>query len=288
MLSSLESIVTNMFNALKAFGYMNGVQVLKTIMILTGLFFIINKFQLPGAIAVFNFSILLMLLLSFIVLKKKFSYKLSHKIDLSTAKTILKPCSWLFLLSLGGMALNEFGTIFLVIFNSATEVALFNIAVPIAIIIKSLYCIPMVFIPFVSDMHNNGAGENIKKYINTITFWVLAIGLLMIPIFLIWGEFLVILLFGEKFVAAQWSVFFLSEAMIVSIIAQFNINTLNSIRCEHISAIITSAVTIIAILLYATLSGVYGATGTAIGALIAGIIWSITSYIALQRRLQLS
>ena len=288
MLSSLESIVTNMFNALKAFGYMNGVQVFKTIMILTGLFLILNKFQLLGAIAVFNISIFLMLLISFVILKEKFSYGLSRKMDFSTARLIFKPCSWLFLLSLGGMALNELGTIFLVIFNSTTEVALFNIAVPIAMIIKSLYCIPLVFIPFVADMQSKGEGKKIKKYINTIAFFVLAIGILMIPFFLLWGEVTVSLLFGEKFVSAKWSVFFLSEAMIVSIIAQFNINTLNSIRCEHVSAIITSAVTVVAILLYLTLSGPYGAAGTAVGALIAGTIWSFASYIALRCRLQSS
>ncbi len=239
-----------------------------------------------GAILAFNIPLVIIIILAFLLLRKKISFSLRGKCNLSLLGRYKHRCLWLFFLSFGGMLFNELGTVVLTLTNSAAEVAYFNIAIPIAMLFRSLYCVALVFIPFIEDLQHSGDFRQLNRYIHFFLLCITIVAVAMVPIYGVFGEKIVIFFFDEKYVPAVSSSFILSEAMLIALFAQFNINTLNAMNQEKTAAVITFIVAVIAVIFYIPLSYYGGATGTAYGSMFAALLWSIVSYLYLKKSLR--
>ena len=184
------------------------------------------------------------------------------------------------------MIFNELATTILAGASSLREVAFFNIAVPVAMIIRSFYCVTMVFVPFAGAMKNSGDYRKLALCIRVSAGCSILAGILLIPVFVFFGRGAIRLLFGAAYADAAWASFLLSEAMMIAFSGQMNINTLNTLGLEKLSARISLLTAAFAVVAYIPLARFRGAEGIAAGCLAAAILWSVLSYAALMRRIR--
>ena len=97
--------------------------------------------------------------------------------------------------------------------------------------------------------------------------------ILTVPVFYFGGEFIIKIMFSDKFAAAKWSAFFMVEAALLAIPVRLLMALFNAAGNKRTSlkAIIPQAIA--AIVLFPLLSRLYGATGTGIAALLTTGIW---------------
>jgi O-antigen/teichoic acid export membrane protein len=194
-------------------------------------------------------------------------------------------CLMLMSLSFSPLIFNEVATVVLAIFSSADEVADFNIAVPISMAFRTIHCIPLVFVPFAGDMIVSGNYAGVKKSLILSLAATIGTCVLMIPFFIFFGDLCITLLFGRQFISALMPTAILSIAVMAAFAGQMNINTLNTLKKEKYSAILTAVTALIAVLIYSPMSYFFGASGVAAGALAAALIWSLLSFAVVMHQL---
>ena len=283
-LSAFEGIFGNAFNALGAFGWQYGIQVLKMGLMFVGAVLVCGMPE--RAVLAFNVPLLIIFLLSCVGLRRLFC---ADAVRGSWAREIREQaprclCLWLF--SFNPVIFSELATAVLAGASSLSEVAFFNIAVPAAMIIRSFYCVAMVFVPFAGAMKNSGDYRKLALCIRISAAATVAAGLLLIPVFALFGRMLICLLFGEKYADASLSAFLLSEAMVVAFSGQMNINTLNTLGKERLSALLSLLTAALAVAIYIPLARFHGAAGVAAGCFAVAAAWSIVSYVLLMRQLR--
>ena len=283
-LSAFEAIFGNAFNALGAFSRQYGMQVLKMGLMLVGA--VAAAGALDRAVLAFNVPLLIVFVLSLIYLRQLFCADVLRGSWTRGVRNNAPRCLWLWLFSFSPMIFNELATTVLAGASSLREVAFFNIAVPVAMIIRSFYCVAMVFVPFAGAMKNSGDYRKLALCIRVSAGGAILAGLLLIPAFAFFGRGAIRLLFGAAYADAAWSSFLLSEAMVVAFSGQMNINTLNTLGLEKVSARISLLTAAFSVAVYIPLARFRGAEGIAAGCLASAILWSVLSYAALMRRIR--
>ncbi len=278
-LSAFEALFANTFNAIGAFPRQYGVQLLKTALTVAGAW--LAGGVLTRAVLAFEVPLLVIFLVSLVYLRKSFRFEVLRGSWIAGVRANAPRCLWLWLFSFSPLIFSELATATLAGFSTLKEVAFFNIAVPVAMIVRSFYCVAMVFVPFAGAMNNAGDYRNLRRCIYAALAVVTVCGLLLIPVFRCGGVWLVTLLFGERFVSAVPAAFLLSEAMLIAFSGQVNINTLNTLGHERTSALISLAVAAFAVAAYIPLATAHGAVGVAAGSLAAAFLWSLLSGAAL-------
>jgi len=284
LLTTFDALFNYLFNALKAFSIQYGTQTLKTALMLLGA--ILAAGTLNGAVLTFTVPPAIYILLSLILLKKTFRFGFGPAAPPESLKLYRTRCFWLFLLSLSPMIFNELPTALLSFFSSPRQVAFFNIAVPVAMIVRTFYCVAMVFVPFAGEMKNSGDLRRLSLYILGSAGCSLLAGLVMIPVFYLFGRDLIRLLFGETYADAAFCSFLLSEAMTIAFSGQVNINTLNTLGCEKHSAWVTLLTALLVLGGSIPLGLAYGAEGVAAGCLAGAFLWSAVSAAVLLKHIR--
>ena len=278
-LTAFDQLFGNACNALKAFGRQYGVQVLKSaLMVVCAVW---SCGMLNRAVLAYNVPLLISTAAVLIYLRRFFCPDVWRLRWRTGIKEHAGRCLWLWLFSFSPLIFNELATTILTGVNTPREVAFFNIAIPVAMIIRTFYCVAMVFVPFAGAMINSADYRSLRRYIYAAMAAVAALGVVLIPLFHWGGAWLIALLFGERFAAAAPAAFLLSEAMLTAFHGQLCINTLNTLGRERSSALITVAVALTATAAYFPLSARYGALGAALGALMAAVLWSLLAHAVL-------
>ena len=113
----------------------------------------------------------------------------------------------------------------------------------------------------------------LKKLFDIIFISVAAIMILTVPVFYFGGEFIIKIMFSEKFIAAKWSAFFLIEAALLAIPVRSLMILFNATGQKRTSLKTIFPMSLATIILFPLLSYLYGATGTGIAALLTTGIW---------------
>ncbi len=273
LLTALETVQQNALNSLQEFTIQNGLKVLKSLLLLGGVLIFLYNGGLSGIIATYITSTLLIVVAGYWLIKRSGKLQYQFFIAPTIRKQALNAGAVFYALALGQAILNDFGTVVLTITSTTTEVVLYNIALPIATIIRSLYCIPMVFTPLSFELFNSGDHNQLRRTMTRLNLLTIAGLVIAFPTLLWLGEWLITLLFSAEFVAAKWSMLLLIEATIISVIIQFHINFFNAIGRKRIAVMTALPAIAISLPLLPVLSYFFGATGTSLAVLLVSLLW---------------
>ena len=191
----------------------------------------------------------------------------------SIKRDVIKGGMVFILLSGGYTLMQDFGTFTLSLFSTANEVVLFNIALPISMIVISFTVVMQVFTPMIAESYYNQEYRRLRSLFKWLFAITAALVTLAIPVLLFWGRFIITLLFSEKFVNAHLCTFFLVETAILSIPVRAFLSFFNAIGRRIVSVKCLIPTALAAFVFYPLLSFYAGASGAGVAALITVIVW---------------
>lgn len=176
-------------------------------------------------------------------------------------------------LAVGSAVIQDLGTVSTAFFSSAAEVVLFNIALPIAMIVNSFTAVLQVFMPMIADCFAQKEKKKLKHLFMLVILGSSVCMLVVLPILWFGGDFIIRLLFSEKFIAAKLSTIWLVEASILSLPVRAFLNFFNTIGKQNVSVITLIPTAVSAMILFPLLSWKFGAVGAAEATFFAALIW---------------
>lgn len=197
----------------------------------------------------------------------------SEKLSGSQKKQILKDGGFFIFLTAGYALIQDVGTIAVAFFSSASEVVLFNIALPIAMIVNSFNVVLQVFLPIIADSFAQKEKKKVKNLFALILFGSAVCMVLALPMLWFGGERIICLLFSERFIAAKLSTLLLVEAAILSLPVRAFLNFFNTIGKQNISVITLIPTAAVALIAFPLLSWSFGAAGAAGATLLCSLTW---------------
>ena len=163
--------------------------------------------------------------------------------------------------------------------------ALYNIAMPVAQIVKSLVALSVVFAPVATGMFVRGQYRDVRRLCLLVTgLELLAFPFLALVLWL-FGDQIITLMFGSRFIPARNAMAVITSAMIFWAIAQFNMTALNAMGKQHWSAWITLAGALAAISGFCLFLPRGGALAAAVVSGGACVLWAAVSGVVLFRPL---
>ncbi len=205
--------------------------------------------------------------------KRKHGFTVLHPIAPDARGQLVKAGGWLLLSCTGYYYFAELGNVMLSYLGTPEETQKFNIALPIALMIRPLNAISEVFAPVSNQMFQDGDTRALRRSV-----WnMLGVTALMMVgagvVFGFLGRWIVTLLFGEDFADAAPCTLILIEGALLWNAARFYADMLNSMRRERFAALIAAGLAVLSIVLYWIFCSHLGADGTAWAALIASAAW---------------
>lgn len=269
---SLFSATTLLLNGLKEFVASNLLQLWNTVTILAGIWLFQAKYGLTAVIAVYAVGAWGAGLGGILWARRKYGFTVLHPIAPDGRGRLMKAGGWLLLSSTGYYFFAELGNVILSYRGTPEETGLFNIALPLALMIRPLYAVSAVFAPFSNQLYQEGDTRALRRSV-----WIMlgVTALMMIGagiVFGFGGRWILTLLFGAEFADAAPCTLILIEGALLWNAARFYADMLNSMRCERRAALITAGTAALSVVLY-WISSRLGANGTAWAALIASVIW---------------
>jgi O-antigen/teichoic acid export membrane protein len=162
-------------------------------------------------------------------------------------------------------------------YNSATEVGIYNAAVPLAFLLSiASQLFLQLFFPLINKEYSLGNKETVKQLSKQLSKWTLALNLPILIILLVFPEFLINLLFGPEFLGATNALRILAIGGIFSSLAEFPNRLITSSGRSKIILIDITIITILNIFLNLFLVPKYGITGAATATMISFIVLSFT------------
>ena len=272
----LSNTIIQILNGLKQFFLSNLLLVLNFALVLVGVFLFQKPYGLRAVTVAYPVAAVCIASIGLIVCHKRFGYSISRRVSSPIVRRMLKTGWWLFLSDMGYYFFMELGNVILSYVGTPEETVKFNIAMPVAVIVRSLAVVSGVFAPYSNELFHRREYRTLRR----IVWIVLAVTLIMIicvsPLFLLFGEPLIAIFFGDRFVSASSCLLFLIIAVFFWNAARFFTDMLNSMRHEHVSAFLSLGVALLAGILYFALCPSRGADGAALGALIASCVWMVS------------
>lgn len=281
---SLENTTLFALNTFKRFGLISGLRLIKS-----GLFFAAACLSLLGG-QLSWIIFLIVLATTFCTLAGDFAVRQMGMIPttchtpVKLKKKIVHSGLIFMLLACGNNIAHDVGTITLGFVSTAQEVVLFNIALPIAMIIQSMMIILNVFTPMIAESWAKGEKRQLKRLFNRLFLFTVAAMIIAVPVIVFGGDLLITLLFSKKFIGAKWSTLFLVEAALLSVPIRALLSFFNTIDKKNISLKTLFPTAGAVILLFPVLSRVYGATGAGLAAFLSTVVW-LSAYLFYYRRL---
>lgn len=177
------------------------------------------------------------------------------------------------ILASGNIVIQDLGTCTLSLFSSSREVVLYNIALPLSMIVQAMLVVLNVFAPMIAECCIKNNKKALKKLFNTIFISTAAMLTLAVPVFYYGGELIIKIMFSEKFIAAKWCAFFLIEAALLTIPVRSLMILFNAAKQKRTSLKAIVPMALATIIVFPLLSHWYGATGAGIAALLATGFW---------------
>ncbi len=277
---SIFTATTMLLNGMKEFFASKLLMMWNTLLILFGIMLFQAKCGLPAVIVVYAVGAWCAGLGGIWWAKRKHGFTVLHPIAPDARGKLVKAGGWLLLSCTGYYYFAELGNVMLSYFGTPEETLKFNIALPIALMIRPLYAISEVFAPASNQMYQDG---NIRALRRSVWNMLGVTALMMIgagAVFGFLGRWIVTLLFGEDFADAAPCTLILIEGALLWNAARFYADILNSMRRERFAALIAAGLAVLSVVLYWGFCSHLGADGTAWAALIASAVWLLTVLIS--------
>jgi len=281
--TAVAGTINAAYDAKKDFLTKNILNVIQYIIIVILLLVFIRQGKLVLAAFAFLVSPAIIFLAGMLNLSKVHSVKLRIKgIYKNNFKETFHLSKWVALSVAGLSTMSHMDTQMLVWYKGLDSVALYNIALPIMQIMNSFMFLPQVFMPIAADLWHSGDHDELKRicsiFINTAG---IAGGLIVITL-ICTRDVLIIYLFDEKYLGAQYALIILCTGVGVFVVAQFLMNTLNATGKQKqvsVNILIGVAVNIAA---NAVLIPIWGISGAAIATCLSYLVISILSFLLLR------
>lgn len=277
---SIFTATTMLLNGMKEFVASNLLMMWNTLTILAGIFFFQTKCGLNAVILFYVIGAWCAGLGGIWWVKRKHGFTVFHPISPDARGQLVKAGGWLLLSCAGYYYFSELGNVMLSYLGTPEETLKFNIALPIALMIRPLYVISEVFAPASNQLYRDGDIRALRRSV-----WnMLGVTVLMMAgagvVFGFCGRWIVTLLFGEEFVDAAPCTLILTEGALLWNGARFFADMLNSMRRERLAALIAAGLAALSVVLYWIFCPRLGADGTAWAALITSVFWLVAVLIS--------
>lgn len=286
---STEGIALAGLDAVKAFTIKNIILTFRCLLLLVGIFVFTNYGGLIAVALIFSLCALLSLTTIFVVSSRLFNLKLSPGVAF-TPEIIQQTwglCRWIAVGLVGITTIYSIDSLMLTWFCHLTDVALYNIALPIVQIMQTLIILPVVFTPVVSELWQQGKTEEIGKLINAVTVCLMIILCLLIVGIIPTAGIVISFLFAPKFIAAASPLIILSSGVVFYAAANFYLSALNSGGKAFHGAAIMAGGAIFSIFSNLLLIPRLGINGAAISTSMSYLFICMISYIILGKKIHL-
>ena len=277
---SVFTASTMLLNGMKEFIASNLLMMWNTLTILIGIWLFQARFGMDAVIVVYVAGAWFAGLGGIWWARHKHGCTVLHPIAQERRRRLVKAGGWLLLSCTGYYYFAELGNVMLSYLGTPEETLIFNIALPIALMIRPLYAISEVFAPFSNQLFHDGDTRALRRSV-----WsMLGVTALMMlgagVVFGFLGRWIVSLLFGEEFADAAPCTLILIEGALLWNAARFYADMLNSMRRERFAALIAAGLAALSVALYWVFCSRLGADGTAWAALIASAVWLVAVLIS--------
>jgi len=239
-LISMSNTCYHAFDSKKDFLSKNVLNVVHFFIILVAVLCLIDTYQLRVVVLAFAFTPVITFALGKSILSKRHSVYFLFKMDSKKErmKEIFHFSKWVALSVAGMSTMTQMDTQMLLWFKGLENVALYNIALPIQQILYSFMFLPQVFTPIATDLWHSKKTEELGRICSLfINLTVFAGGALILTL-ISTRDLLIIYLFDEKYLAAQFALIILCSGVALLIMGQFFMSTLNSIGAQKKVSII--------------------------------------------------
>ena len=272
---SLFTATTLLLNGMREFVASNLLSLWNTVTILAGIWLFQAKWGLSAVIAVYAVGAWCAGLGAIWWAWHKHGFTVFHRLAPEGRRRLVKAGGWLLLSCIGYYFFAELGNVMLSYLGTPEETLKFNIALPIALMIRPLYAISEVFAPLSNQLFQDRDTRALRRSV-----WsMLGVTALMMigagVVFGFLGRWIVALLFGEEFADAAPCTLILIEGALIWNAARFYADVLNSMRHERFAALIAAGLGVLSVALYWIFCSRWGADGAAWAALIASAVWLI-------------
>ena len=273
----LETTVYFALNSLKKFKVLNIIRSLKSVLLLCSVLAGIYLHSFKIIIVSFVLICSLCTLLGDRIASR--SLPLLHPLSRSGVPPRILRSGLVFMMLSGGYFLmSDAGTVALCFFSSAEEVVLFNIALPIAMMVNAFDVVLQIFTPMFSEYFIHDEKKKLNQFFLLLSGATILCMISVLPILYCWGEWLIKILFSERFVAAKFCTLFLVEASILAIPVKAFFHFFNAVGMKTVSAKVLIPVFGGALIFFPLLAYYRGANGAGAATLVVVLIWLI-SYI---------
>lgn len=270
---SLFAATTLLLNGLKEFVASNLLQLWNTVTILAGVWLFQAKYGLAAVIVVYAVGSWCAGLGGILWARRKHGFTVLHPIAPDGRKRLMKAGGWLLLSCTGYYFFAELGNVILSYRGTPEETLIFNIALPVALMIRPLYAISEVFAPFSNQLYQAGDTRALRRSVWSMLGGTAVMMIGAGAVFGFGGRWILTILFGAEFADAAPCTLILIEGALLWNAARFYADMLNSMRHERRAALITAGAASLSVALYWILSSRLGANGTAWAALASSVIW---------------
>lgn len=277
---SLFAATTLLLNGLKEFVASNLLQLWNTVTIMAGVWLFQAKCGLTAVIAVYAVGAWCAGLGGIMWARRKHGYTVTHSIAPNERHRLMKAGGWLLLSCTGYYFFAELGNVMLSYLGPPEETLKFNIALPVALMIRPLYAISEVFAPFSNQLYQEGDTRALRRSVWSMLGVTAAMMIAGGAVFAFLGRWILTLLFGEEFADAAPCTLILVEGALIWNAARFYADMLNSMHRERFAALIAAGLAALSVVLYWILCSRQGADGTAWAALIASAVWLLAVLIS--------
>ena len=269
----LFAATTLLLNGLKEFVASNLLQLWNTVTILAGVWLFQARYGLAAVIVVYAVGSWCAGLGGILWARRKHGFTVLHPIAPDGRKRLMKAGGWLLLSCTGYYFFAELGNVILSYRGTPEETLIFNIALPVALMIRPLYAISEVFAPFSNQLYQAGDTRALRRSVWSMLGGTAVMMIGTGAVFGFGGRWILTILFGAEFADAAPCTLILIEGALLWNAARFYADMLNSMRHERRAALITAGAASLSVALYWILSSRLGANGTAWAALAASVIW---------------
>ena len=269
----LEDTTLAALNSLKKFGTASLLRLLKTGLFCLAVWMCLRRNSLFGIIVSFVSMTTLCTLAGDRLVMRREKFKNGGAIPPRIRRKVIGG-GMVYLLLSGGHALyRDFGALSVAFFSTAEEVVLFNIALPVAMIVLSFGIVLQVFTPMIADCFVKGEKNRLKRLMRLMLSLSAAAMLGALFVLSLWGEDIIRLLFSAKFAAAKYCVLFLVESAILTMPVSVFLSFFNAAGRKATSGRTLLPAAAVALAAFPALSHAGGAAGAGVATLITVGTW---------------
>ena len=275
---------TLLLNGMKEFVASKLLQLVNTLTILCGIWLFQSRFGLSAVILVYVLGSFFAAVGAILWAGRKYGWSCLHPIASEERKRLVRTGGWLLLSCAGYYYFTDLGNVMLSYLGTPEETEIFNIALPVALMVLPLYSLSEVFAPLSNRLYQERDYRTLRKSLWRMIGLTLVMMLGAGVVFAFLGKWLLTLLFPGKAAAAADAAsctLILVEGALLWNAARFCSDMLNSMRREKAAALIAAGLAATSVALYWFFCSTRGADGTALAAMIASGIWFLAAMIAI-------